>query len=537
MMKRFKVPTFGSVRLRNRVIIFISISVCVLLLGAGILSHYASQQIEKRLKALGWNVGSVNVNIFSQTIGLSAVEIIPGPDSAEHISIRAQIEDIIVKNIGLYDFLVNKELTVDEMFVGDGVIHIVPKTHNEDHDRQPLETSIGKITIARIVIKDLNTSIATDSLTRYSGRLNITINNIHSSDGTEIGDINAYTFDEAEATVNDIIVNSQFYEVKVASVKMVSAEETLQVDSLTLIPKYPKYKFSRIAGKQTDRVNSFVPQIEFTGIKYNQLRDSSFVASKIEIKSPEIYSFRDKRMEFRETKNKPLPIAAIKQFNIGVEVDTLKITDAKITYEEFPSEGFKSGKIVFEDLQAVLVNVSDKVYQNRPRYATLDASAKIMGKGLIQASFQLPLDADDQYHAKGKLSQLALYHLNPALENLAFIRIESGRLNNMDFDFDYNDRSSSGSLTINYQDLKMTGLKKERSPDESDFKTFLINTIIKNDKDKDVPIGKRTGKIEFERDRKRQIFNYWWKSLLSGIKASVLNSEKSSGKSKDARKK
>jgi hypothetical protein len=83
----------------------------------------------------------------------------------------------------------------------------------------------------------------------------------------------------------------------------------------------------------------------------------------------------------------------------------------------------------------------------------------------------------------------------------------------------------------------VTGLKKERSPDESDFKTFLINTIIKNDKDKDVPIGKRTGKIEFERDRKRQIFNYWWKSLLSGIKASVLNSEKSSGKSKDARKK
>src|SRR5688572_24252126 len=128
MMKRFKVPSFGSVRPRNRVIIFISVTVCVLLLGAGILSHYASQQIEKRLKALGWNVGNVNVNIFSQTISLSDVEIIPGPDSAEHISIRAQIADIIVKNIGLYDLLVSKELRVGEMFVGDGVIHIVRKT-------------------------------------------------------------------------------------------------------------------------------------------------------------------------------------------------------------------------------------------------------------------------------------------------------------------------------------------------------------------------------------------------------------------------
>ncbi len=32
----------------------------------------------------------------------------------------------------------------------------------------------------------------------------------------------------------------------------------------------------------------------------------------------------------------------------------------------------------------------------------LEASAKIMGQGLIQASFTLPLDGNTQYHAKGK---------------------------------------------------------------------------------------------------------------------------------------
>ena len=67
-----------------------------------------------------------------------------------------------------------------------------------------------------------------------------------------------------------------------------------------------------------------------------------------------------------------------------------------------------------------------------------------MGNGLIQASFSLPLDGKTQYHAKGKISQMALRHLNPVLENLAFIRIESGRLNDLNFDFDYNDKSSKG---------------------------------------------------------------------------------------------
>ena len=71
-------------------------------------------------------------------------------------------------------------------------------------------------------------------------------------------------------------------------------------------------------------------------------------------------------MTFKETKNKPLPIAALKEFDFGVEVDTLQIKNSKVTYEEFPPDGFKSGKLTFENLQATLMNVSKKAYQNRP---------------------------------------------------------------------------------------------------------------------------------------------------------------------------
>jgi hypothetical protein len=37
--------------------------------------------------------------------------------------------------------------------------------------------------------------------------------------------------------------------------------------------------------------------------------------------------------------------------------------------------------------------------------------------------------------------------------------------------------------------------------------------------DEDVARDKRTGTIEFYRDQKRSIFNYWWKSVFSGIKS------------------
>jgi len=544
-MKRIKMPSFKPNRLGKWVIVVVAILVCVLVLAGGILSHYASNQIEERLKQIGCDVGSVKVNIFTQSISISGVDFNPSHsinkgDSINNSPLKAKLKNIALKKVSLYRLLVNKELEIKEILVTDGSIRLSRrKSEKEDHRKQPKEIPINKIIIGRIVLKNIATTLANDSLTVCSGLVNMTLNNIQSSDTTGIDNIRAYNIKDLESKITHLVYNSAdgFYQTHIAEIYMASNHEKLIIDSLVLLPRYSKFKFSRVAGKQVDRIKTFIPRIEITGLQYDDLRDSIFLASKIIITSAEIFSFRDKRMPFKETENKPLPIAAIKRFDFGIEVDSLQIKDAKITYEEFPSDGFRSGKIVFANLQATLVNLSDKVYQNKPGYAMLEASAKIMGHGLIQASFSLPLDGKTQYHAKGKVSQMELRHLNPALENLAFIKIESGRLNNLNFDFDYNDKSSKGSLTINYEDLKITGLKKEKSKDESDIKTFLINTVVKNDKDKNMPTDKRTGAIEFERDRKRQIFNFWWKSLLSGIKASVLNADKDSGKSKNSKKK
>jgi hypothetical protein len=538
-MKGIKMPPFRHRRLRNWVIVFI-VTACLLFLTAGFLSNYVSQQIEERLKQIGCNVVTVDVNIFTQNIFISnldfnASDSTHNGDSTNNTPLKAALKNIAIKNVSLYNLLVNKQLEIKEILISDGSIRFTRrKSVKDDRIEHPMKIPINKIIIGTLVLKNLNTTLADDSMTLCSGLLNMKLNNIQSSDTTSIDDFRAYNIRELESTISHLIYNSAdgFYQTHIKAIHLSSNDEKLILDSLVLLPRYSKFKFSRVAGKQVDRLKTFIPHIEITGFQYDHFRDSTFLASKIVIISADIFSFRDKRMTFKETENKPLPIAAIKQFDFAIEVDTLQIKNSRVTYEEFPPDGFKSGKIIFEDLQATLVNLSNKAYQNK-HDATLEASAKIMGKGLIQASFTLPLDENKQYHAKGTIGRMSLLHLNPALENLAFIRIESGRLNALNFDFGYNDKFSKGTLTINYQDLKITGLKKEKSLDESDMKTFLINTIIKNDKDKSMPTDKRTGTIEFERDRRRQIFNFWWKSLLSGIKASVLNADRDSRKSKN----
>src|SRR5690606_16689876 len=155
-------------------------------------------------------------------------------------------------------------------------------------------------------------------------------------------------------------------------------------------------------------------------------------------------------------KKKPLPMELLQSMSMPVEIDTILIDKTKITYEEFPEQGFESGKVVFQDLQALFTNISNRTYYNKPNHAILKASTNLMGKGKLEATFQLPIGGGN-YRATGRLNGFALSHLNPVLENLAFISVETGRLNEMEFDFNYNDKVSNGNLTINYRDLKIKG--------------------------------------------------------------------------------
>jgi hypothetical protein len=144
-----------------------------------------------------------------------------------------------------------------------------------------------------------------------------------------------------------------------------------------------------------------------------------------------------------------------------------------------------------------------------------------MKSGLLKARFAFPLNPRNLYYAEGTLDNLDLTQLNPTLENLAKVRIASGTMNSMHFNFDYSDDVSNGSVMMLYENLKMMALKeKEQVEEKHGLKSFILNVLFarKNKKD-EVRTAKRDGTINFERDKKRSIFNYWWKSLATGIKS------------------
>lgn len=522
--KKIHIPRFAQW------ILGILAALTILILIAGpIASHFAKSKLQEALSSVGGTVGDVSVNFFLREISVEDAAIFQASKN-NAISDSINISSIAVKGISITQFLFNQALDVQEVSIETGTVQInlnsFKKENTEDNNSK---LPFKSLRIAKLNVNNLSSFIGKDSTQICEGMVNLSVSKIASRDNSPVNELTAYTLGRIEAHLTRVKAyeSEGLYRFEIGSIRVDSEKEKLRLDTFYLIPLHSKYRFARIAGKQTDRINVFIQTFDVEGLQYKALADSSIVVKKIAITGGEVLAFRDKRRPFRETKKKPLPMELLQSISMPIEIDTIIIDNTKITYEEFPEEGFESGKVIFQDLQAILSNISNRTYYNKPKHATLKASTKLMGKGKLEASFELPIGGGN-YRATGRLNGLALSYLNPMLENLAFISVESGRLNEMTFNFDYNDKISNGTLTINYRDLKIRGLKKQAKEEKNDLKSLVINTIIKTDKDSKTPIEKRTGTISFERDQQRQIFNFWWKSLLSGVKSSVLGTKKAS---------
>ncbi len=526
-MKGIGMPNFISpsiIRVLKWILISALALVILLYVSGKILSSYLGDELTSEFEKAGGKIGEVDVNLFTQSVAISDIVFTGKTDSDSVRSTKAEIEQVSLTGVGIYQYVANRALSIREISITNGNLFINRARQQRDTAKRDDVEGLRQLSIDRLKIADVNVTVVSDTIKEYTGVVNATLTGISSSE-TGVTDPAGYILKDIDVRLSGLaIFTPELYSIEIAKVQANSTLGELTVDSLQLIPKYSKFKFAKVAGKQIDRINTFISKIQVNGLQYAGIRDSSFVASSVKISGGEVHSFRDKREPFRETKVKPLPIAALNDIPYGVVIDTIQIDQSKVAYEEFSPEGFESGTIVFDDLTALLTNISNRKNSRKTKHATLKANAKLMGQAEIDATFELPYDEGENYFAKGTIGKMSLDHLNPPLQNLAFVRIQSGTLEGLTFQFNYNDKISSGKVTINYNDLKIDGLKKEKSTVINDLKTLLINTVIKNDKDKEVPLEKRTGTVDFERDRKRQIFNFWWKSLFSGIKSSVMDS-------------
>lgn len=230
--------------------------------------------------------------------------------------------------------------------------------------------------------------------------------------------------------------------------------------------------------------------------------------------------FRDKRQPFVK-KNKLLPIAQLRELPFKLTIDSLKIRKSYASYEEFAEGSAEAGSVYFDNLYASLYNINNT---SKTGSTKLQAKATLFGKGNVEIFVDFPLETSKRSTILGSVGNFSMPEINSMLTPSTNIKVQSGEMEKLSFNFSFNAVRSDGEIELNYHDLKLVifkeGEENEDDPEKDNLKTFIMNTFIfRTNMDEDLPEEKRTGTISYLRDNNRSIFNFWIKSVVSGIKS------------------
>lgn len=494
-----------------------SAALLVIIVGA-FLSIYVEKQMEEKIHNLHGNISAIRVNLFSRSIKVKDLEWSSETDSTTLTPHFLQLNTVTAEGISLYELFLNKTLLINKVTLDSGVVQYAKSNNQSD---QKIQSSKYKHFLFKsILLNHIQTRIKTDTIDSFTAVLSG-----HLSDASiTIDSMNnlSYSIESVDALAEKINISrrERMYSGTISRVHINTREHIIHIDSAELLPNFGKYEFAQHLGKQTARITLSIPQLTIEGFCLDRLLDSSFVASKIEINSFHLFVFKDKRIPFLRKENVPLPMVSFSKLAFGVKVDSIIISNSLITIEEFPENGVKTGTITFENVNASFAGLDNRQKDKDHPYASLRASALLMGKGKVKALFQLPLDGTSVYTAHGSISNMTFKELNPILIPMANVRVESGYLKDLTFDFKYNEYTSKGTINLDYHDLQLISLNtNKRSTNE--IKTFFMNVFVKNERNKSLLPQQKNGVIDIERDRKRYIFNVWWKSIQDGLKSTL----------------
>ncbi|WP_315815225.1 hypothetical protein [Paraflavitalea speifideaquila] len=131
-----------------------------------------------------------------------------------------------------------------------------------------------------------------------------------------------------------------------------------------------------------------------------------------------------------------------------------------IEYKERNGKSEKSGKVQFYDAGIRVKNLSSHRQQLADIPMQVQFNARFLNKAPVKALIHF-YPVNGKFTIEGEMGSMSAKGLNELTEPMGLATIETGTISSLRFNFIGNDRVADGSLTLLYDDLKISLLKKD----------------------------------------------------------------------------
>jgi hypothetical protein len=316
------------------------------------------------------------------------------------------------------------------------------------------------------------------------------------------------------------------YRLQVTALKANTADGTLNLGNLELVPLLKNAALARRKGSAATTMRLKLPELNASGVNFKlHSRHNNLAANLVVLQSPSLSAYMD-RKNFPVKGEKPLPHDFVQQLKTGMAIQRIEVKGMRIRYEELAPEATETGVITFESLFATITNVNnDKNRMSAKSPAVVDAKASINGDAPLAVTIRLNLLDPNGYHTiQGSAGPANPATLNPILEPTTFISIKEGSLQKSDFKMELTRHKATGNLNARYQNFRVDLLTKDDDKRQSLGKKVLskvANKVVINSHNPKNGDELRPGTINVVRARNRSVFNYWKDCLVGGFRTAA----------------
>ncbi len=330
-------------------------------------------------------------------------------------------------------------------------------------------------------------------------------------------------------TLPNLTRTEKFYQYNFGETSYSSRENRFSVRDIQIIPKFSREKFQKQLRFQSDYYTGKIDSISIEKPDFRRWFDKEELAGQyLSVDGLNLDIYRDKRLPFDEDRRSKMLQDLIKSLKYPVLIDSLLLNNANISYTEQLETSDSEGTIRFNQIQTSLIP-----FTNMKSTAGIVPDFRLNGTATIMDSCQLNVgmlyrmnDPENSFTVTGNLLPFNMRILNPVLEPLAMVSLRSGKAERFEFSLSADRTNAAGQLYFGYDDMRISVLEmKNGSSQEAKFSSFLANTLLIHSRN---PRGKELlpDEINFKRDEKRSVLNYWWKSIFSGIRNTLGIKEK-----------
>jgi hypothetical protein len=333
--------------------------------------------------------------------------------------------------------------------------------------------------------------------------------------------------DDLSFVLHDVSLpfSDSLYRFKAKRVGFTTGGEQLFVDQWDVRPVYSRDAIAEILGHETDWMNFSGNKISFSGFDFKAFTDErKWIARHAMADQMLVNVYRDKRPPSPYNRRPKMPQQALREAPYYIRIDTATLANMSVTYEELSVDGVKPGRVFLNNMYVYAYHISNDsadLAEGLPTRVFMDAN--FMGAAHLSVNVVWnAANPDNKFNYSGELAPMDATVLSPLLEDLVGIRVNSGQSKAASFRVAANEEYAEGVMKLRYNNLRVSLIDKETKKVGfgKSMTSFFANLVLVKSNNPRFLFTKK-GRMYYERDKSKSIFNYMVKTSLSGVKHSV----------------